>query len=178
MLILAVLGIAGAIYHYTRPATLARLILPRASEAIGGDVRAGRIAFGGLSTIVLSDLSIRAPGWDGLAGEVLVSNRIEINFSIPRLLFGDFNLRSVHVDKLRLRLVESNDKLGQFSILALDPKPTDAKGGALSPFQAFMTVKMPSAAMPGVMVRVMAAPMVAVGACRSGRRANSRLRYV
>ncbi len=130
MLILAVLGLAGAVYHYTRPATLARLILPRASDAIGGDVRASRIAFGGLSTIVLSDLSIRVPGWEGLAGEVLVSNRIEVNFSIPRLLFGDFFLRSVHVDELRLRLAESNDKLGQFSILALDPKPTDPEGGA------------------------------------------------
>ena len=74
VLAVMLLAIAGAAYHFTRPATLAQLILPRASDAIGGEVLASRIAFGGLNTIVLSDLKVRVPGWDGVAGE-LPSNK-------------------------------------------------------------------------------------------------------
>ena len=129
VLVIVLLAIAGAAYHFTRPATLAQLILPRASAAIGGEVLASRIAFGGINTIVLSDLKVRVPGWDGIAGELLASNRIEIHFSLARLLIGDFFVRSVHVDQLRLRLVESADRLGVFSVLALDPKPNDNHGG-------------------------------------------------
>ena len=129
VLVVAILALAGTVYHFTRPATLAELILPRASAAIGGEVLASRIAFGGLNTIVLSDLKVRVPGWDGIAGELIASNRIEVHFSLARLLFGDFFVRSVQVDQLRLRLVESADRLGVFSVLALDPKPADNKGG-------------------------------------------------
>jgi len=65
------LGIGAFIF--TRPSMLARLILPAASRAIGGEVTAARIALDGLDTLVIDDLRIRARGWSGAAGEIASS---------------------------------------------------------------------------------------------------------
>ncbi len=121
---LAVLLAAGLVY-LTRPATLAALILPRASEAIGGEVTAARISLGGLNSVVLEDLRVRTPGWEGRAGELLYSNRLEVRFSLFSLLFGEFRARAIRADRLALRLVEDGDAAGRYSFQSLTPRVAD-----------------------------------------------------
>ena len=122
-LALVAVGLAGWIFYLTRPATLASIILPRATRAIGGEVTASRISLGGINSIVLEDLRVRAPGWDGIAGEVVYADRIEIRFGLLPLLVGELRVRSVQAGRVELRLAESADELGSFSVLALDPAP-------------------------------------------------------
>lgn len=117
--------VAGGLFYLTRPATLAALILPRASEAIGGEVTASRVALGGLNSVVLEDLRIRAPRWEGRAGELVYANRMEVRFALLPLLVGEIRLKSVQADRLELRMAEAADQPGNFSFLALEPKPSD-----------------------------------------------------
>ena len=119
---LALVVVAGVLVYLTRPATLAAMILPRASAAIGGEVTASRLALGGLNSVVLEDLRIRAPRWEGRAGELVYSNRIEVRFSLLALLTGEFRVKSVHAGRLELRMAEASDRPGDFSFLALEPE--------------------------------------------------------
>ena len=122
-LALLAVGFGAWIFYLTRPSTLASIILPRATRAIGGEVTASRISLGGLNSIVLEDLRVRAPGWEGIAGEVLYADRIEIRFGLLPLLVGELRVRSVQAGRVELRLAESADEPGSFSVLALDPAP-------------------------------------------------------
>ena len=73
--------LAIALFVVTRPSVLASFVLPAASRAIGGEVTAARVALDGTSEIVIEDLLVRAPGWDGEGGEVARADRIRIRFS-------------------------------------------------------------------------------------------------
>ena len=117
--------LAIALFVATRPAVLASFVLPAASRAIGGEVTAARVALDGTSEIVIEDLLVRAPGWDGEGGEVARADRIRIRFSPWQLLVGDLSVRSVDVGRLELRLAERADSPSEFSILALAPEPSD-----------------------------------------------------
>ncbi len=130
-LLFALLVLGGLIY-LTRPSTLARIILPNLTSAIGGEVTASRVAMSGLNAIELIDLRIRAPGWDGVAGELVYADRIEVRFSLLSLLIGDLRLKSVQGDHVELRLAEAAEAPGTFSLFALKPdKGTD--GGPSTP---------------------------------------------
>jgi len=118
------LGIGAFIF--TRPSMLARLILPAASRAIGGEVTAARIALDGLDTLVIDDLRIRARGWSGAAGEIAYADSTRVEFSLWSLLFGDIEVFSVSVSRLTLRLAEREDTPGALSLLSLEPEPSKA----------------------------------------------------
>ena len=129
------LGFVATLIYFTRPSTLAGIILPRATRAIGGEVSASRVALGGINKLVIEDLRVRAPGWDGESGEILYADRIEIKFSLLRLLIGDLRVNSVKADRLDLRLTERADSPGEFSLLSLKPHETepDAKSSPPRP---------------------------------------------
>jgi hypothetical protein len=124
IVVLALLGIGAFIF--TRPSVLARLILPAASRAIGGEVTAARIALDGLDTLVIDDLRVRARGWSGEAGEVAYADSTRVEFSLWSLLFGDIEVFSVSVSRLTLRLAEREDTPGALSLLSLAPEPSKA----------------------------------------------------
>jgi hypothetical protein len=124
IVVLALLGIGAFIF--TRPSVLARLILPAASRAIGGEVTAARIALDGLDTLVIDDLRVRARGWSGEAGEVAYADSTRVEFSLWSLLFGDIEVFSVSVSRLTLRLAEREDTPGALSLLSLEPEPSKA----------------------------------------------------
>ena len=126
--VLALLTVVGGVW-ITRPSTLAWLILPRASKALGGPVTASRIALEGLDTLVLEDLRVRVDGWKDDAGQLAYADRIRVRFSPWALLIGAIHVRSVSANRLELRLVERADGSGNFSILDLKPekKPEEPK---------------------------------------------------
>lgn len=130
---LLVVALGAGIFYLTRPATLAALILPVASRAVGGEVTASRIAMGGLNSIVVSDLAVRAPGWEAPADELARVDRLEIRFALLPLLLGDFRLRSIHANRVDLRLAESTEHQGQFSLASLAPEASEGGGAPQRP---------------------------------------------
>lgn len=121
---LLVLVLAG-LFYITRPSTLASIILPAASRAVGGDVTAARLWLEGLDTIVVKDLRIRARSWSGEGGEVIRAETTRLEFSLLSLLFGDVDVRSVDIDRFTLRLAERGESPGDFSLFAFVPATDD-----------------------------------------------------
>lgn len=126
LVVLALLAVGA--FVFTRPAVLARLVLPSATRAIGGEVTAARVSLDGFETLVIDDLRVRARGWSGDAGQVAYADTMRVEFSLWALLFGDVKVYSVSVGRLDLRLAEREDTPGAFSILALEPEPTKRSG--------------------------------------------------
>ncbi|MCE2884618.1 MAG: hypothetical protein LW806_06950 [Planctomycetaceae bacterium] len=120
-MVLTLLIAVGGVW-ITRPSTLAWLILPRATKALGGPVTASRIALEGFDTLVLEDLRVRVDGWKDDAGQLAYADRIRVRFSPWALLIGAIDVRSVSANRLELRLVERADGSGNFSILDLKPE--------------------------------------------------------
>jgi hypothetical protein len=116
---LALTLIAG--FVVTRPAVLARFLLPAAARALGGAVTAKRVSLDGLETLRIEDLSLRVEGWDGPAGEIATADNIRIRFSIWNWLRGDAPIQSVVVGRLALRIAERDNQPSQFSVLDLRP---------------------------------------------------------
>jgi hypothetical protein len=123
---LALVGLVLAgLFYLTRPSTLASIILPAASRAIGGDVTATRLWLEGLDTIVVKDLRIRVRTWTGDAGEVVRIETARLEFSLWSLLLGDVDIRSIDIDSFKLRLAERGEAPGDFSLLAFVPATDD-----------------------------------------------------
>ena len=117
--------VAATLFVGTRPAVLARLLLPAVSRAVGGTVRADRVALESVDTLVIENLAIRANGWRGAAAEVAGADRIELRFSPWALLTGDLEARSIRIGRLDLRVAERIDQPGDFSLLALTPEQSE-----------------------------------------------------
>ena len=115
--------VAGVII--TRPFVLARIMLPAAARAIGGDVTADSVHLAGLDLLVIEGLRIRAPGWEGAAGELIVADTVEVRLSLGSLILGDLNVSEVSIGRLDVRIAERADAPGTFSPLALTPEPSD-----------------------------------------------------
>jgi len=116
----AIVGAAG-VYYLTRPSTLASIIIPRATKAIGGPVAASKIALDGFDTLVLEDVRIRVDGWTGDAGQLAYADRVEVEFSPWELFVGKLTVRAVAVNRIELRLAERADEPNSFSLLDLRP---------------------------------------------------------
>ena len=106
-------------YKVTRPESLAAIILPRASEALGGTVSASQISLTGLNEITLEGLTVRADGWPGEAGELVRADSVSIRFALLPLLVGELRVRSVRAPDLLLRLTEKESSRGDFSVMSL-----------------------------------------------------------
>ncbi len=133
LLLIAIL--AGGVWYLTRPATLARMILPALSRSLGGAVSAKNIELKGFEQIVLEDIHVHVRGWQGPAAEIAWANRITVRFSLAALFTGKLDVRSVDVGTLNLRVAERLDQPGEFSVLALEPEvaaPTSPSSDAFA----------------------------------------------
>jgi hypothetical protein len=117
--------VALALIVATRPTVLARVILPIASRAVGGDVTADVVRLGGINALVIEGLRLRAPEWDGEPGTILTADSVWIRFSPLSLLAGSVEVTDVSVGHLRLRVAERDDAPGDFSVLALKRDDVD-----------------------------------------------------
>ena len=124
MLVSLLLAVVAAVV-LTRPFVLARIMLPAAARAIGGDVTADTVRLAGLDLLVIEGLRVRARGWEGAAGELILADTVEVRFSLGSLLLGDVNVSEVSIGRLDVRIAEREDAPGTFSPLALTPEPSD-----------------------------------------------------
>ncbi len=122
-LVILVLSAAG-VFYITRPSTLAALVLPHASRAIGGEVTATSVSLAGFEELQLDGVRVRVAGWDGEAGELASAGTIRVRFSLWSLLGGDVHVRTIGIDRLALRIAERADSPSEFSLLDLAPEIT------------------------------------------------------
>ncbi len=132
--------IASGAWYLTRPATLARMILPALSRSLGGTVSAKSIALIGVEELVLEDLHVHVSGWQGPAAEIAWADRITVRFSLMTLLRGKLDVRAVDVGTLNLRVAERIDQPGEFSVLALDPEVAATTSTSNDSFATHITV--------------------------------------
>lgn len=154
LLLVLMLGAAGvalfAYYGLPRAQVIAKI------EALtGASVDAGRIRLTtDLSTLVINDLSLRAPGVPGEAGRVLAVDRAEISLSRRSLLSGSARATRVRLFGPTIRI--SVDDQGGVNVAAL----AAARQRASAP--SVPSVPSPSAFPQGISISLAMLPLIEV----------------
>ena len=91
------------------------------SSAIGGSVTISSFSWTGWGSARLSGLRLRAPGWDGPAGEIATLDSMEVDVAVLPLVAGRVNIHSLSATGLRLRPSE-HPETGELSLFALAPR--------------------------------------------------------
>ena len=91
------------------------------SSALGGSVTISSFEWTGWGSARLQGLRLRAPGWDGPAGEIASLDRMEVDVAVLPLVAGRVTIHDLAATGLRLRPAEHPDS-GELSIFALKPR--------------------------------------------------------
>ncbi len=91
------------------------------SSAVGGSVTISSFEWTGWGSARLRGLRLRAPGWEGSAGEIASLDMMEVDVAVLPLVAGRVTIHDLVATGLRLRPAEHPDS-GELSIFALKPK--------------------------------------------------------
>ena len=91
------------------------------SSAIGGSVTVSSFEWTGWGSARLKGLRLRAPGWEGPAGEIASLDSMDVNVSVLPLAAGRVIIHDLTATGLRLRPAEHPDT-GELSVFALSPE--------------------------------------------------------
>lgn len=91
------------------------------SSAVGGSVTISSFEWTGWGSARLRGLRLRAPGWDGPAGDIASLDLMEVDVAVLPLVAGRVTIHDLVATGLRLRPAEHPDT-GELSIFALKPK--------------------------------------------------------
>ena len=119
-----------------------RLTLETAfSSALGGSVSITSFSWTGWGSARLKGLQLRAPGWEGPAGEIATLESMDVKVAVLPLLAGRVNIHDLTATGLRLRPAE-DPITGNLSVFALAPRTGGAGSlgvGALRVERATLT---------------------------------------
>ena len=90
------------------------------SSAVGGSVTISSFEWTGWGSARLKGLRLRAPGWDGPAGEIATLDLMEVDVAVLPLVAGRVNIHSLAATGLRLRPAE-HPETSELSVFALSP---------------------------------------------------------
>jgi hypothetical protein len=125
LVLLALLGFFLA----TRSFVLEAIARPQIEATLGGDVEIGSIRWLSFDQLEVSELVGHAPGWDGPASEVIRIDRAILDIDSNALRSGLFNVTSVKVMGMRIRLAERTENPGIFNFESLRPVASDGDIG-------------------------------------------------
>ena len=91
------------------------------SSAIGGSVTISSFNWTGWGSASLKGLRLRAPGWEGPAGEIATLDSMDVDVAVLPLLAGRVTIYDLTATGLRIRPAEHPEH-GRLSISALSPK--------------------------------------------------------
>jgi len=91
------------------------------SSAVGGSVTISSFRWTGWGSARLAGIRLRAPGWDGPAGEIAALDSMDVDVDVLPLLAGRVIIRDLDATGLRLRPSEHPTN-GELSVFALAPK--------------------------------------------------------
>lgn len=123
----------GAYLVFTSSWYVLRQARPILSRALGGDVTAARAHIDSQGRLTFEEVTLRAPGVSGTAGEVLAIDRVEIEMDSSKIWRGEFIAREIVLRGATIRLSELEDKPGVFNFDALRPEPVTGDKGEGGP---------------------------------------------
>lgn len=91
------------------------------SSALGGSVTISKFTWTGWGSARLTGLRLRAPNWEGPAGEIASLDAMDVEVAVLPLVAGRVTIHDLVATGLRLRPAEHPDT-GELSIFALSPK--------------------------------------------------------
>lgn len=113
----------------TRSPVLVSLIEPRLAEQLGADeVTIGSATVAREDLLILSDVTVRAPGQKGTAGDVVHAETLEIDTDLMSLLSGNTGTLTLRLIGARLRLSEDVERSGRYSFMSLRPRASQDDG--------------------------------------------------
>jgi len=116
---LCVVLIAVALVLVSQTGVLTGLVVPAIERETGLTVTSARVTLDPGGRVVLEDAVMRAPGIDGLGGELIRMERAEIEFAWPALLRGSVAISRVHLIGPILR-VSQDTETGGLNLASLD----------------------------------------------------------
>lgn len=126
----SILVLAGVgLFLITRSFVLEAIARPHIEATIGGEIEIGHVRWLSLGELEILDLSVRAPGWKGAAGEVIRVDRATIELDARALRAGAFKIDRVEIDGMLVRVAERGSDPGVFNFHALQPELGDGGGG-------------------------------------------------
>ena len=136
---LGLMALLASAWAVLRETTLLRAAMEsQLSDRFGGEVTIQAVRWDGWNTIEATGMELRARGWDRDAGRVATMRRATVVFSPWSLLLGRVELRDMEVDGLTVRLVELEERPGEYAFLALRPKGGSGGGGFSQPTRALL----------------------------------------
>lgn len=121
LLVLVMLPVVGY-WFVTRPAFLAARLTPILERSTGGEVDLQSVHWLGDGLIRIEDFRLRAPGVDGLSGEVVTVGEATLQLDLSQWWRHPLQVRSVELNRVHIRLTEFSDEPGQFSFRSLQPQ--------------------------------------------------------
>jgi hypothetical protein len=111
------------------PPILGLVVAAALGPVVGGEVSIRSVHPADLGgQWVLERLVVRAPGWEGPAGEVIEIDRAVAIVDRAALWKGELRLLELAIDGMNVRLAEDPSRPGEVNVLALKPEAAD--GGA------------------------------------------------
>lgn len=125
--------VGGGAWLVTRPSVLGWIVAWRLSGIVGGEVTIGALHSLGDGRMRIDDLTLRAPGWPGMAGELASIQRITAQIDTRALWRGKIILHEFEINGGVLRIAERSSGPTRFNLFSLDPAPSDTEDGRSLP---------------------------------------------
>ena len=120
------LGFLLALVFLLRNPLLSSVVRGQLERLTGGEVRVVRARFEGLAGVRIDAIELRAPGWTGPGGEVLLVEGLEAHLRAASLLTGEFGFDRISVDHVRMRIAEDKDDPNRLNVASLSPPASTA----------------------------------------------------
>ena len=117
------IGLLLAFVFLFRNPLLASIVRDQLERLTGGEVRVTGARFEGLAGVRIDAIELRAPGWPGAGGEVLLVEGLDASHRPTSLLAGEFGFDRISVDHVRVRIAEAMEDPTRLNVSALSPPP-------------------------------------------------------
>ncbi len=120
------LGFLLAMALLFRNPLLSSVVRNQLERLTGGEVRVVNARFVGLADIRIDAIELRAPGWPGPGGEVLLVEGLDAHLRVGSLLSGEFGFDRISLDHVRIRIAEAGDDPNRLNVASLTPPSTES----------------------------------------------------
>ena len=103
------IGLFISIIVLLRNPILSRIVVSELGRMTGGEVTVTNVRFEGLTRIRVEGIDIRAPKWQGPAGDVIHIEKVVADLLPSTLLGLGFGFERINVESARIRVAERAD---------------------------------------------------------------------
>ena len=126
LLLVALIGVFLA----TRSFVLESIARPHLEATFGGNVEIESIRWLDFDELEISQLVVRVPGWNPIAGEIVRIETARIQLNKNALKTGSFEIVQMDIEGMNFRIAERANEPGRFNVLDLQPEDGTSGDGA------------------------------------------------